>query len=59
MNQRKREYENKIKEIEDIRESVIEHLQMLTTNDVAILKSMKSPPKAVKLVAEALVHIKV
>lgn len=59
LNSRKREYENKIKEIQEVRESVTEHLQTLTTNDIAVLKTMKSPPKPVKLVAEALVYIRV
>lgn len=59
VNLRKSEYEKKLKEVMDVHENATESLQLLSTNDIAVLKSMKSPPRPVKLVAEALVYIKV
>jgi hypothetical protein len=59
LNARKSDYEKKLKEVTAVREHVVENLQLLSTNDIAVLKSMKSPPKPVKLVAEALIYIKV
>ena len=56
---KKLEYEKKLKEVTDVRENVVENLQLLSTNDIAVLKSMKTPPKPIKLMAEALIYIKV
>lgn len=56
---RKKEYEETITRMKEARENVVESLQLLTANDTAVLKAMKSPPKPVKLVAEAIAYIKV
>lgn len=52
-----KEYEERLDRMKRERDGVVENLRTVTTNDTAILKAMKSPPKPVKLVADALAYV--
>lgn len=59
LNLRKQEYEKKLAEVHAIWENVREILQSLTSADITLLKTVKNPPKPLKLVIEALAFVKV
>lgn len=56
---KKQEYDQKIAEVQNIWENVCESLQSLTSADITLLKTMKNPPRPLKLAVEALALIKV